>query len=98
MEDIEVAFDATVYSVEDVLRATHRFTDRCVTHISTSPDKIHVRLAPVAGIPLEPTTAGLLTNAVVDERLRASIRRETGELHATLVKAALTGARPRSAP
>ena len=98
MEDIEVAFDATVYSVDDVLRAAHRFTDRCVTHISTGPHKIYVRLAHLAGIPLDPTTAGLLTNAVVDERLRACIRRETSELHTTLVQAALAGARPRSAP
>lgn len=89
MSTIEVRFDPLFFSSEAVARAAHRYTDDYFVQIESGISELIVRLDPKGDEVDTSRAVEYLGNAVLDEQLRAHVRRETSELHAVLVEAAL---------
>jgi His-Xaa-Ser system protein HxsD len=94
MNAIEIVLDGGLFSVDVVACTAHRYTsDYFVETVSTTSD-VFVRLTPKADNVSSHLLAERFRNDALDERLRERIRAETGELHTTLVRAALQQATP----
>jgi His-Xaa-Ser system protein HxsD len=93
---IEIIFDDGLFSPDVIARTAHRYTADFLVDVLLSSGSVVVRL-----IPKEPSTdihdvVGRFRNDALDDRLRAQVSRETSDIHATLLQAALNGARPKS--
>jgi len=94
MNAIEIVLDGGLFSVDVIACTAHRYTgDYFVETVSTTSDVI-VRLTPKTDSISSHLLAERFRNDALDERLRARVRTETGELHTTLVRAALQQATP----
>lgn len=89
MSTIEVRFDPALFSSEAVTTAAHRYTDDYFVQVESGISEVIVRLNPRGDGVDTSRAAERLCNTVLDEQLRAHVRRETSELHAVLVEAAL---------
>jgi len=94
MQAIEIVLDDGLFSVDVIARTAHRYTgDYFVETLSTSSGAL-IRLAPKTDSISSHLLAERFRNDALDERLRERIRAETGELHTTLVRAALERVAP----
>jgi His-Xaa-Ser system protein HxsD len=94
MDAVEIILDGGLFSAEVAARAAHRYTgDYYVETVSTSAGAL-IRLTPKTDNVSTDLLAERFRNDALDERLRERIRTETGELHTTLVRAALQQATP----
>jgi His-Xaa-Ser system protein HxsD len=96
MSTIEVRFDSVLFSSEAVTAAAHRYTNDYFVQIERGISHLIVRLNPRGDGVNASQVAEHLRNSVLDEQLRAHIRRETSELHAILVEAALRPAHSKA--
>lgn len=94
MSTIEVRLDAGVFSADVVMKAAHRYTDAYFVEIKSSPADFIVQLTPKYVEVDTDEVAERLRNDVLDEKLRALVRRETQDIHAVLIEAALGQALP----
>jgi His-Xaa-Ser system protein HxsD len=91
MDPVELTIDSALFSVEVLTRTAHRYTADFYVDIRTDAG---TRVYLTAKRP-EVDTANLaqrFRNDLLDDRLRAVIAGETADLHAVLVRAALTEA------
>lgn len=95
---IDIEFHSGTIAPAAVARAAHRYTDTCFVDLRPTPDGTHVTLTPKNGGVDVAALVGRFRNDALDEQLRATVREETGELHAALVAAALCGARQAQNP
>lgn len=94
MNAIEIVLDGGLFSADVIACTAHRYTgDYFVETVSTTSDVL-VRLTPKTDKVSFHMLAERFRNDALDERLRERIRAETGELHTTLVRAALQQATP----
>jgi len=96
MSTIEVRFDAVLFSSEAVTRAAHRYTGEYFVQVENGISDLIVRLDPRSDGVDASRIAEHLRNSALDEQLREHVRKETSELHAVLVEAALRPALPKS--
>jgi His-Xaa-Ser system protein HxsD len=94
MDTVRVAIDSALFDNDTIARAMHRYTGDFFVEFSRSGPEIVILLTPMR---VDVDTINLpqrFANDLLDERLRAKIRAETGVLHATLVRTALREASP----
>lgn len=89
MTTIDIRFDSEVFSADAVIRAAHRYTDEFFIQLESGGPDLLVRLAPKSDEVDTSRLAERLRNDVLDEQLRAQVRKETSELHTVLVNAAM---------
>lgn len=89
MTTIDIRFDSEVFSADAVTRAAHRYTGEFFVRLESSGSDLLVCLAPRSDDADASSLAERLRNDVLDEQLRAHVRRETSELHTALVNAAM---------
>lgn len=88
MTIITAQFDLGLYSPASVIAAAHRFTGTHSVRIERAEAMAIVTLTPRSDS--APDVESDLSDAVLDESLRESVRARTRVLHDTLVQAAFT--------
>ena len=93
---LHAGVDLSVYGLEVVLKAAHRFTGRCHVHLERRPgdeERLDVRFRAK-----EPSAAGSLGvvageffNELLDGRLRAAVARESEPVRNLILAHALSG-------
>jgi His-Xaa-Ser system protein HxsD len=94
MDAIEIILDGGLFSADVVARAAHRYTGDYYAETVSTPAGALVRLTPKTDHVSTALLAERFRNDALDERLRERVRTETGELHTSLVRAALQQAAP----
>ncbi|MBF6024902.1 hypothetical protein [Lysobacter niastensis] len=92
MDTIEVVMDRGLFSPDVIARTAHRYTADYFVEVSTADDRIVVRLTSKSASVDTAHLAKRFSNDAFDDRLRASVAAQTGELHTVLVRAALSEA------
>lgn len=98
MDTVRVDIDTALFDNDTLARAMHRYTAEFFAEVSRSEAGVEVRLTPMRAEIETANLAKRFANDLLDERLRASIRAETGALHAILVQAALREASSAGEP
>lgn len=84
--------DLTVYSEITVLRAAHKFTDRCHLHLEReAATRIGVRFRAKDGTADCTRVAGEFFNEILDQRLREIVQRESEPVRNLMLAQALSG-------
>jgi His-Xaa-Ser system protein HxsD len=77
---VALEVDPSLYSVNAVLRAAYRFTDRCYVFLARAedePPRIVVTLTAKDGKQAPAAWIGELSNELIDQQLREELGRET---------------------
>lgn len=75
---LAIRVDLSVYGVESVLRAAHRFTGRCHVHVEKETDSVAiVRVHPKTQGEDASFVAGELLNEILDQDLRSRLAAST---------------------
>lgn len=82
---VAVAIDPAVYPVPVVVRAAYRLTDRAYVFVHHAEGELAVVLRPKAEATALDDLVGALANELLDQRIRADLAREFGEVHAAIV-------------
>lgn len=96
MTAVIVELSADMFSADVVASTAQRYTGEFFVEIRSDVSKTIVTLSPIDINSQVERLRERFLNDVLDERLRARVRSETGPLQAILVQAALQGARNRS--
>lgn len=84
--------DLTVYSETAVLRAAHKFTDRCHLHLEReAATRIGVRFRAKDGTVDCTRIAGDFFNEILDQRLREIVQKESEPVRNLILAQALSG-------
>ncbi|MBG9791012.1 hypothetical protein ABD76_00040 [Paenibacillus dendritiformis] len=97
MGSLTIWLDCSFFTNDVIARAAHRYSGRYETVLYTKNGRIGVQLSSRTGGKLPDDLEARFHEDALDERLRASIRKETQDLHAELIRAALREAQPRTA-
>ncbi|UNK49897.1 hypothetical protein MNR01_02340 [Lysobacter sp. S4-A87] len=95
MDTAELEMDRALFSAEVLARTAHRYTDEYYVDLQVDADIIRVRLTPKRADIETRDLALRFRNDALDDRLRAAVAIQTGDLQTALVRAALAEARPR---
>lgn len=90
--------DASVFSINTILKTTYWFTDRCYIQLEYSVDKkfICVILRPKdESQALDSSIPGDFANALIDHSLRALVHEETKDIQTIIVRRAFAEALPK---
>lgn|GEM_PF-938365 len=93
---IEVVFHCQLFSQDVVARTAHRYTADFFVDVTVRGDSIVVCLTPKTSSMDCQDIEGRFRNDALDDRLRAEVVKQTRDIHAALVQAALSGAHPTS--
>lgn len=96
MDAIRVDVDVGVFSRDVIARAAHRYTGEFFVDLALSVPASHIALMPKHGDVDVADLALRFRNDLLDEDLRARIRKETADLQTALVTAALREASPNA--
>jgi His-Xaa-Ser system protein HxsD len=88
---VTIEFDTSVYSLETVKRAAHWLAADYYVEIRAGESATTLELRTKSGQAVPDDLALRVKNCVLDESLRAEVRRETRGVHETLIRAALQG-------
>jgi His-Xaa-Ser system protein HxsD len=94
MDSSEFIIDRRLYSDEVATRAAHRYSGEYCVEILPHQEGLSVSFASHDGSPVPLGLRSRFFNDLLDENLRAMVRRETRGLHQELVRAALAQALP----
>jgi His-Xaa-Ser system protein HxsD len=86
---VALEIDRELFSVDTVLRAAYKFTDRCFIYLRTHdarPGRWHAVLKkkPAVVLPIE-DIAGELANELIDQRLRERLEHQFGDVRTLIV-------------
>jgi His-Xaa-Ser system protein HxsD len=82
-----------VYGIEPILRAVHRFTDRCYVHVERQDQQlVLVRLQARNSTQNLHALAGQLCNDILDQSLRASVATATEPVRRLVIAQAFSQA------
>lgn len=85
-----VRFQQSVYGIDPILKAAHRFTDRCHVHAEQSDGMTIVRLTARTALANLRHLAGEFANEVLDQRLRATLAEQTEPIRRLLIAQAFS--------
>ena len=90
---IAVEVDLSIYSLEAIVRAAYKFTDRCYVFLSRDPNQPGAVITVLT--PKDQTTdleavVGDFSNELVDQRLRASLEAQFGQVRTLIVAQAFS--------
>jgi His-Xaa-Ser system protein HxsD len=91
---MELVLDESVFSLDVVTRASHRYSRDFWVELSRGTGGLHLRLQPRQDSVDVACLEQRVRNDLLDERLRAAVRSSTDALRDVLVEAALGHARP----
>ncbi len=85
--------DYDIYTADVIFRVAYDFTDRCFVFLSRPTDAV-IRVALAPKVPEAPLgdVAGAFANALIDERVRQRVERETRPIRELLVAQAFSEA------
>ncbi|WP_156170599.1 hypothetical protein [Luteimonas sp. FCS-9] len=95
MDSSTIRFDRGLFGDEVIARTAHRYTNFFHVVVHSTENEIGVELTPRAGVERPSDLKAHFRDDALDERLRQSVREETCDLHAELIRAALREAMPR---
>jgi His-Xaa-Ser system protein HxsD len=94
MANIRLSMDAGFFSADVIARTAHRYTNHFFVKLACSDGTHVVTLTPKHDDIGISDIEGQFRNDALEERLRERIRKETADLHVSLVQAALRHATP----
>jgi His-Xaa-Ser system protein HxsD len=89
--DVAVRADLRIYGEEAVLKAAHRFGDRCHVHLERHENAIVCRLRPKRPLENLDSLAGEFSNELADQSLRARLLEQTAAVRNLLLAQAFSG-------
>jgi His-Xaa-Ser system protein HxsD len=96
MKTVEVVLDRELFAIDVAARTAHRYTADYYVDLRADVGEIFVRLTPKGAASVDSNElAQRFRNDALDDRLRALVAQQTGDLQAALLRAALTEAQPR---
>lgn len=95
MDGSTIWFDRSFFSDEVIARTAHRYTNFFHVTVHGTVGEIGVVLTALEGIERSADLEARFRNDALDERLRETVREETKDLHAELIRAALRESLPR---
>ncbi len=92
--ELVLTFEASLYSIESIQRASYWFTDRCYVHLDHTRDSpvVRARLVAKDASQDQRALAGEFGNRVLDEELRLRIASETKPVRELIVAQAFAEA------
>ncbi|MGB5787553.1 MAG: hypothetical protein WBH11_19450 [Stenotrophomonas geniculata] len=94
MERSQFTIDRALYSDDVTARAAHRYTGEFGVEVCGHGDNLAVTFWSLYGSELPENLWARFSRDLLDERLRATVRAETGGLQQELLRAALNQAQP----
>ncbi|MDR7193275.1 hypothetical protein [Luteimonas terrae] len=95
MDGSTIWFDRSFFSDEVIARTAHRYTNFFQVTVHGTVGEIGVELEALQGVERSADLEARFRNDALDERLRETVRKETKDLHAELIRAALRESLPR---
>lgn len=95
MQDFTIWLDRRLFNEEVITRTAHRYTNFFHVKLHPNGDEIGVVLTAREGVDRPADLEARFRDDALDERLRESVRQETQDVHAELIRAALREAQPR---
>jgi His-Xaa-Ser system protein HxsD len=92
---IELSFDSGLFTPDVIARTAHRYTGDFFVDVAVSSGAIVVRLTPKQDSASAEDVVRRFRNDALDDRLRAQVREQTGDVQIALLQAAFRAAKPR---
>lgn len=89
---LSVRVDPEVFSIDVVARTAHRYSGEYFVRVDAAGAELHVTLTPRRSEAIPTDLEARFRTDLLDDRLRAHVEAQTGELKALLTRAAFSGA------